>query len=410
MSGVDPPERRMFGETTITKLAMKTALLGLLGIVVAGCPTYEDEYTGHFREVLEGERLECFDRRSCSALAVDFFRFGDFAEVVVREYSKGLRNTVDEPFVEETRCVGTQADRFDSNDRDFNLLVDQQANERSVLRGRVDEDGLTLDLEILRPSVVVDVPENFQGNLTLRLERAEGENPSIGCDTINDYVLAANIGSELPEEMNYLIQSPVFAVVWVGFERFDGAGGTVFFPTRSAPQPWWRFLEGTIVAGGRGLDGNVNLQLSPPEDKFLTRSGTTRYSLAHLMVVDDVNRDNLERFNWETDSEPLIATAFRNGLPADSDLELENPRTGKALLFVEGELDELDLATQDLFTNLEDYEFVDSHYFVVDIVADGDDIRAITLPEERRPPTPFLRVTANYLENRTFDLPRLRSF
>lgn len=388
-------------------------LWGLLAFVAlsvaSGCPTFDDEYSGYFQEVLEDDRMECFDRRTCDAVAVDFFRFGDFTQAILRQHSKGLRNTSETPFVEETGCVRTSTDRFGSDERRFNMLVDREAGNRSVVRGQLSEDGLSLDLEIVEPGSTLNLPDPNEGPLSLRLERVDGQRPSSNCDSVPDYNLFAKVESTLPDDLDYTINSPVFSLVWVGFERLESAGGVVLFPTRSTPQPWWRFLDGTVVNGGRGLRGSPNLQVSPPDERFLTRSGSTHYSLAHMLVVDDRD-DDPDRFTWDIDEEPLIAMSFRPGLPDGVSLDLDDPQTGQALLFVEGELDELDPAIIELFTNIEDYPYGDSHYYLVTVIADGDEIVEISLPEERRPPRPEVYVTDRYLDASTLTLPRIFPF
>lgn len=404
---MSPPEELKTAVARTTSIFRVLALT--LAIGLTGCPTYDDEYTGHFQEVLEGERLDCFERRTCDALTVDFFRFGDFSQAIVRQYTKGLRNTVETPFVEESGCFWTSADRFDSDGQSFNMVVDRQGRNRSVVRGELDDDGLSLNLEIVEPQTTLNVPDRSSGPLNLALERIDGEPPTPRCDSVHDFILIAQVGSSMPEETGYTINSPVFSLVWVGFERLESAGGVVFFPTRSSPKPWWRFLDGTITSGGRGLRGSVNLQVSPPDERFLTRSGSTRYALAHMLVVDDFD-DDPERFTWDVEQEPLIAMAFRRGLPSETELEIDEPQHGQALLFVEGELDQLDPVMQDLITNFEDYPYGDAHYFLVDVIADGDEIIRITLPEERRPPTPIIRVTDRYLDSQNVALPRIFPF
>ncbi|MFU8805268.1 MAG: hypothetical protein ACNA8W_15755, partial [Bradymonadaceae bacterium] len=133
------------------------------------------------------------------------------------------------------------------------------------------------------------------------------------------------------------------------------------------------------------------------------------YALAHLVVIDD--RDSEGRFSWEISEEPIVATALQKGRLPNAP-EWANG-WGKALLFVEGKLSELD---DGLTMRMEGLEEVDGsgHFYVVEIYFEDDDIRMLRLPapaeaglvsdQARRVP---LKITEDYLGARGVLLPRL---
>lgn len=383
-------------------------LFKALGIVTllltTGCPTFQDEYTGQYREVPTEERMQCFESRQCNLFSIDFFRFGDFAQAVIREYGKGLRNTGETPFVEESECVWTRADRFGESTQAFSLPIKQQAVRAGVLSGHVTDDGLVV--EVFEPD------DNLGGNQeqvvqTLELELMENDaRPS--CNSINDYLVYANLGASFPASEPFRIEHPVFVLVWLGLERFESLGSVVYLPTQG-PSTWWRLPTGVISDGGAALDGRINgIQVPPPEEKYLSVSGNTRFSIAHLIVVDD--RESEGRFNWSLSDEPIVASAVRQGSPREEFAGLNEPSHGSAVFFVEDSLMDLDPALQERIVNLEDHEHVEQHYYLVDFVADGEEIVEIRLPEKLIPESPSLRVTTEYLNSTRIELPRLFPF
>lgn len=380
---------------------LKHIILVGTALLATGCPTFEDEFTGKYQEVPTDERTACFESRQCNLVEIDFFRFGDFAHAVVREYAKGLRNTINTPYVEQTSCTWTKADRFGRDAQTFSLPLQQLSPEPGLLRGRVINDE-SMDAEILEPGSSLF---NTDGSLDeLRLELVD-DDPRPVCESVNDYLLTAEVKGQLPDSIQYPIRNPVFVLLWLGLERFESEGGVVYLPTQG-PSTWWRLPSGAVNQEGSGLSGSVSIQVPPPEDKFMSISGDTRFSLAHLVVADDEDEEG--RFNWSVSDEPIVAVGVRPGRPDGPQYEeLDEPSFGKALFFVEGSLFELDRATQQRITNLEAYEYPEQHYYIVDVVADGDEIIEIRLPETLAVPRPNVPVTDAHLEASRIELPRL---
>lgn len=368
-----------------------------LAFSVVGCPTYEDEHTGRYLEVMDAEREACFESRQCSVVIVDFFRFGDYSQAIIREFDRGLRNTLDTPFVEESRCFWTRADRFGSN-RTFNLPIRQASAQTNVLRGTVTEDSSLLVAEILE-----DGDSAPTRSLTLEFDE---QVPRADCNSVGDYVVTAEATGTLPDAVDYEILNPVFVVVWLGLERYESPGGVVYLPTQGAPT-WWRLPAAMVTGEGRGLGGFVNgIQVPPPDEKFLSNSGQTQFGLAHLVVVDDA-ADESERFIWTVADEPVIATTEVEGLPANSTWQLTAPSHGKALFFVKDSLFDLDPAIRERIVNLEGYEWDEQHFYVVDYVADAEEIVELRLPERRVGERPRVQTTSRYLGASRIELPRL---
>ena len=195
-------------------------------------------------------------------------------------------------------------------------------------------------------------------------------------------------------------------VLWLGLERIDTPGGTVYAGTQGF-STFLRLPAATIQNSGSGISGRVDLiQVLPPDDRFLSASGSTSFAIGHFIVVDD--QEDSGRFNWSRSEEPIVATSLRQS--AATTWNLENPVSGKALLFVQGSLFDLDPALQERIVNLEDYEYPNQNFFVVDVVADGRDILEITLPTRRIPEWPVLRPTAEFLDQSEISLPRLFPF
>ena len=367
----------------------------VLGIL-SGCSSYNDEYTGRYVEVLDAERETCFESRQCNVVMIDFFRFGDYSQAIVREFDRGLRNTVDNPFVEESRCYWTRADRFSDSGR-FNMQIRQQSAGKGVLRGVVVPDTSEIAAEFLSDA-------QADPDRTVRLE-LDSNNPQNECNAAGDYILTAEAQGVLPVTAAP-IQNPVFVVVWLGLERYESPGGVVYLPTQGAPT-WWRLPPNMVVNEGMGLSGYINgIQVPPPDDKFLSISGETQFGLAHLVVVDDEPGDD-GRFTWSLDDEPIVASTTTKGIPPGSEWQLADPSHGKAMFFVKDSLLDLDPAIRERISNLDGYEWMDQHYYLVDYVADGEEIIEMTLPLRRIGDRPRMSTTERYLQSTRIELPRL---
>lgn len=353
-------------------------------IGLTGCPTYEDEFSGRYRENPTAERITCFERRECGLLEVDFFRFGDFSQAIVREFDRGPRNTAANPFVELTRCYWTRTDRF--REDSFNLAFERRTG---GIRGITNDSEMNLEF--------IDSESTFDLELT-------EEEPRPDCATVGDYSMAVTYEGQL--EAEHQIENPVFVMLWLGLERVDTPGGTVYTGTQGF-STFLRLPSASVNASGTSLSGRVDLiQITPPDERFLSQSGETSYAIGHFVIVDDSPGES-GRFTWARSEEPIIATTIEAGAEG---WDLSSAYSGKALLFVQGSLLELDPALQERIVNLDGYEYMDQNFFIVDVVADGRDIVEIKLPERRIPEWPRLRATDEFLDQPEINLPRLFPF
>jgi len=370
--------------------------MAFAALTMIGCPTYEDEHTGRYVEVLDADREACFESRLCNVVMIDFFRFGDFSQAIVREFDRGLRNTVDTPFVEESRCAWTRADRFGTNGK-FNLKINQQSNDSTILRGSVADDSSELNIEFLSDS-------DSESLRAVRLAFDE-DSPRAECSSASDYIVTAEADGSMPNAA-HTIKNPVFVIVWLGLERYESPGGVVYLPTQGAPT-WWRLPTSMLLKEGTALTGYINgIQVPPPDEKFLSASGETEFGLAHLVVVDD-EPEETGRFSWSLADEPIVATSTALGLPTGSEWQLSRPSSGKALFFVKDSLLDLNPAIRERIVNLEGYEWMEQHFYMVDFIADGEEIIELKLPERRIGERPRMVTTDRFLESKRIELPRL---
>lgn len=360
-------------------------------LILTGCPRFENEYSGRYREVPTEERRQCFERRECTLMEVDLFRFGDFSQAILREFEKGPRNTTDTPFVELTRCGWTRADRF-RTDQTFSLAFERQAG---GFRG-----------ELLEEQLRVTMVEGEDEGESFTLKRIE-DDPQPDCSAVGDYPMAVSFQGEMPAQ-SHAIENPVFVVLWLGLERIETPGGTVYTGTQGF-STFLRLPKNTVNAEGYGLTGRIDLiQVTPPDDRFLANSGLTSFAVGHFVVVDDA--EDSGRFLWSRGEEPIIATTVKAGVSPQSEWTLDSPYSGQALLFVRDSLMDLDPALRERIVNLDGYAYPNQNFYIVDIVADGRDILEITLPERRIPSWPKLSPTTEFLNQTEITLPRLFPF
>ncbi len=367
-------------------------LLYIIALLVStGCPRYEDEFTGRYREVPTEARQQCFERRECTLMEVDLFRFGDFSQAILREFEKGPRNTTDTPFVELTRCGWTRADRF-RTDQTFSLAFERQAG---GFRGQIVDEQLN-----------VTMVEGDDEGESFAFERIE-DDPQPDCSAVGDYPMAVSFQGEMPGQA-HAIKNPVFVVLWLGLERVETPGGTVYTGTQGF-STFLRLPKNTVNDGGFGLTGRIDLiQVTPPDDRFLANSGLTAFAIGHFVVVDDA--EDSGRFSWARSDEPIVAATVKPGLAPQSEWTLDSPYSGQALLFVRDSLMDLDPALRERIVNLENYPFPNQNFYIVDVIADGRDIVEIKLPERRIPSWPRLSPTTEFLEQTEISLPRLFPF
>ncbi|QDG51030.1 hypothetical protein FIV42_09885 [Persicimonas caeni] len=397
-------------------------LLVALGLVSTGCPTYEDTYSGSFREVVEASG------RTSDAIAVDFFRFGDNAAAIVRIYKRDP--ITGDPFGEQEFCTWTTAEPFDEDQRKFRLYINKSSTQlpRSQLFGTITADG---EMEITLFDERTGEP--YDGVEGLALEQIADE-PDTDCELVEDFVVQVDFPRDpqtgglqaMPPEANYAIENPVLAVSWVGVQPVRN--NTSFAPvTRHTPTVLLDDQFGSNYDPGRhALKNDRTLLIPPPPDTVRMPSGTTTMALGHFVVVDDSlddrpdldgtpNQSETWQFSWDTDAEKLVATTLQRATRPSCSSGTNH--WGRALLFVEDDIANLSTLMKgdiDGYEQCEPAGTCERHFFIVDICAEDDEVRDIQLglvgESTGSIPTVPLFVTDEYLSADTIPLPRVNPY
>ncbi|MFB6264598.1 MAG: hypothetical protein ABEL76_13380, partial [Bradymonadaceae bacterium] len=218
--------------------------------------------------------------------------------------------------------------------------------------------------------------------------------------------------NRLPPTVDHRIEHPVFSIQWVGIERYtDEQSNDVFYAATNIPGPTKRLDDANFFPKDNALDGQLAVPLRPPDPKALVSSGQTRYAIGHLIVVDDRQADG--PFTWEVDSEPIVASALQRGRRRQPEPHPAANGIGKAILFVEGRIGELD---DDLLKNrfrgvreLQRPGSEPGHFFIVELDVDfaADEILRVYLPDRPVSRSIPLEVSPLFLRSESAGLPRL---
>ncbi len=379
-----------------TPAAIRTAWVVAAALCLVGCPTYEDEYTGRYQEA----ELDEFQDQ---AIGLDLFRFGGEMRAIIRYYDIASSIARDAPFDDsnEVYCRWSHLDHFDEQNLSFSLTVPSSSEwEQLDLEGRIDEDGM----------IELEIDDNGGGEpRELMLEPGEGD-ADADCATIDDFLIRAifdDTGDNGLDPEVYQMNSPVFSLLWVGVEQV----GHLWVPLNH-PEPSVRLDdEGMFV--DNGLVGSLSLSVPPPPDRMLVDSGETRYGLAHLVAIDDSESEG--SFSWQVGEEPVVATALEDGRPEDAPQRADGEeieRWGKALLFVEGQLDELGENLRRRLVGIDEAE-QGRHFYIVDVFSYyRDEVDIIRLPPRPQDNQPVQRrvsvnVTDDHLDAGDVPVPRL---
>jgi hypothetical protein len=394
--------------------------LGLAFAVVftTGCPTYEDTYSGTFREVIDTSN------RNSDALEVDFFRFGDNAAAIVRLYKRDP--ITGDAFGEQQFCAWTSAELFEEEDNKFRLYINKSSTQlpRSQLFGTVVDDG---DLDI----TLVDerTGEPHDGIDSLELERVDDE-PDGDCQVIEDFAVNVEFPRDptsgdtqtMPASASYTIKNPVFAVSWVGVQPAQGS--TIFAPV-NRHTPAMLLDDGfgsNFDPGSHALKNDRTVLIPPPPDIVRMASGATTMALGHFVVVDDSEEERPEsdefkdwQFSWNTDAEKLVASSLQRATRPEC--EVGTDHWGSALLFVEDHLTDLAVDIRSDISGLNqciETDGCNDHFFVVDVCAEGAEIHDINLKDAAGStgsiPNVSMFVTDEYLGASSIPLPRINPY
>ncbi len=379
---------------------LRTALfcVVVISVCLSGCPTYEDSYSGSYRETN-------VDSTRQRAVQVDLFRYGDYARAVLRYFEPDIVNG--DPYGDETFCTWTSTDEFNDDKGQFELPITRSSRiENGRLTGDVSDDSLDVTL--------YDTESGSPIWETRQLTRVDSD-PVEGCDFVGDFLMRANFDirgeqtNAFPASANRQIDNPVFTVQWVGIESFtDPDTGDEFLAGLNAQGHAARLDSPRFDEQEQSLSGRLSLSLRPPGDEVLVENGT-RFAIGHPVVVDDQASEG--SFSWDgPPTEPIVAAALERGSRPGSDTPQANI-FGRAIFFVEGELSELSPALQSRTNGIEavqESQTPDAHFFLVDIAVQNDEILSISLPEEPiADRTIPLRMTDEFLEAGPADLPRL---
>lgn len=397
MHASSPPHRT---PTNPLGAPLRAALITLAMLTLCACPTFEDDLSGHYRQTLITELDD-------EALAVDLFRFGDDVRAVVRFYELASASAREEPYAPENegRCAWTQPAPFDARANAFELRVQPTARNPGVdLSGRFDDEG-RLQLFVQRDD---------ESDIKPLLMESTTELPNAACQTIDDLVIRARFGAgtsnAFPPE-TYTLRSPVFSLLWVGVETVDNNGALVSVAINRA-EPSVRLTPGAQFSSAQNaIFGDLRPIVPPPPDRILARSGSTRYGLAHLVVIDDAEPESDgERFAWNISDEPIIATSLQNGIVEDAPEGIETNGWGRAIFFVEGSLDQLDEGLRARLEGLDEAN-PNQHFYIAQVFFYNDEVVALRLPPRPRPGivsnTVDLILTTDFLEANEVLLPRI---
>ena len=375
-----------------------SVVLWSLVVAVVACSSYEDKYTANYQQ-LEIDELQD------EAIAVDLFRFGSDVRAVLRRYDIASSVARENPFdpANEAHCRWSRVADFDEDDRSFSLVIPATVrDERVELQGSIDDGGmLSLTIE----------SENSEEPHDLVLQPSD-RLPSSDCATIDDFfmrIIFDEVDDNGFDPEVYQLRNPVFSFLWVSVEPVNRDGVPVYVALND-PEPSIRLIEGMqFDRHANELIGNLSVSVPPPSERILVESGQTRYALAHFVVIDD-SEDEEGSFSWNVDEEPIIATALEEGTP-DPDMEEEITGWGRALLFVEGRLDQLGQNLRRYFDGLEEAE-PDRHFYIVDLFFINDQVVSLRLPARPEAERPVHRrvpvqVTEEHLEAGEVPVPRL---
>jgi hypothetical protein len=377
-----------------------TVMALLLGGLATGCPTFKDKHSGVYVE-----RQPAASSMGQS-VQVDLFRYGGYARAIVRYFEPDI--VTGDPYGEQVFCTWTRSDAFDEDDRTFQLPIERSSRiPEGRLTGTIDGD----EMEISIIDTTTGEPIVESTTLEQTSEPAETE-----CESVGDFLIRPTFNlsqsepNRMPPSASYEIDHPVFSVQWVGVEPYtDPESNSTFYAAINDQGPTTRLGPDRFLDDENALQGVLSLPLPAPPDKVLVPSGETEYALGHLVVVDDSQSDG--QFRWNPGEEPIIAAALQRGRRPDAPPDANG--TGRAILFVQDELRDLDPALLDRIEGLEELESetyaADSHFYLVDVDVDflSDEVLRMTLPTSGTNRSIPMRVTDEFLGSSRTRLPRL---
>lgn len=370
-------------------MRLSHAICAIAALSTLGCPGFTDEWSGRYRQSFtNADDVEQW-------VEVDVFRYGHDVQAIVRFFEPPTPGAPETAFAIEERCGWTDP-------------------------ASLDDDG-TFETNLRNSTPPTSVIASFDetGDLLLRLKTAEqradlvlepiAPTPDSSCLTIPARNMLADFAgrtaaNEFPASVGYSLRSPYFGVQWLAVEPIRRPGGLTVYAALTADLVAASIAD-KMTENRRGLTGQLNVAVEPPPVDFRTVSGTTRYGLAHFIVVDDDPEDS-GPFVWDKGDEPIVASGVRRGTRPDAPSFVdEHNQFGLAVLFVEGELGQLDESLLRIMEGQEDVE-PDQHFYVVQLYALDDRVTGIRFTDSPIPKIPVL-VVQDYLDAVQIPLPRL---
>ncbi len=374
--------------------------IGLIAVLIlaTGCPTYEDAFSGTYRQVVDESSTE-------PVYAVDFFRYGKFAQAVLRQYDLVAPNGSGDRFVEYTECSWSNPAPFDTERAAFELVIDPARIQDSQRRlvGLINDNG----------RIIADLRDGNE-SLSLELERIALDADD-DCEQDEQFFMSTAFPERnvFVEGTTYEIEDPALTVLWLGVLATTTGNGTVFSGTRQNPRQAVR-LDAFLTAERDGLVNpgqNLRAPWDAPDENVLVFSGSTRYTIGHVIVVDDRDSGGAQ-FSWNISDEPIVASAVTRG--RRESVAIEHNGFGRVILYVEGDIRDLGesmlrqmntvSANGDL-VSIAEMPDPDRHFFLADVFFFNDEIVRLDVRAQETPTT--VRVTADWLSETEINLPRL---
>lgn len=374
----------------------KIAVVVALALVGTGCPTYEDAFTGTYRQMVDEESTG-------PAFSVDFFRYGEFAQAIVRRYDLVSPNDRTDRFVEYSACNWSDPDVFDAERASFDLIIPRQREASQRFVGLLNDDG----------TITADLRTNDE-SISLELERVTTD-AKTDCAEAREFGFSASFPARniFEEGVDYRIENPALTILWLGVLATNTGRATVFSGTRQNPRDAVP-LDAFLTEDQDGLVNtfsNLPMRWPPPDENVLVFSGSTRYTIGHIIVVDDRD-DSAGDFSWSIANEPIVASGVIRG--RRESVALEHNGFGRVIFYVEGDVRDLD---QSLLSRtvavqasgarvpLTEIENPERQFFIAEAYFFNDEILFMEVYEQ--PGTTTVRVTDDWLRDDQINLPRL---
>lgn len=384
-------------------------------LVLCACPAFESEYSGTYVEKRDDSRQE-------ELMVIDFHRFGDYANAIVREYRvpQSAGSSTQTQNGTQLFCSWSELGVAPNEDTStWELEVEASTRTGMVLSGKF------IDRETIEVTITGGQGFDETQQVVTKLFERQSTEPNNECDAIRPYFIEPyfQLGTgpnTFPNGSSHRLRDPLFGLLWLGVEPIQG-NGVVNWGAKNELTSTIFLKPGNILAGRNGLQDQLSQSVFVPSDRALSTSGDTRYGLAHFVIIDDECGSSDEACEpldnaraWDRESKPIVATALQPGNEVDSPFK-EATGLGRALLFVEGKLTDLHPEMQKIIKNLDAYvDTRDSaHFYIVDVFYNGRDVLGLRLPEDPETLTSLsyrqvtMKMTDDYLLNAEALPPRL---